>query len=298
MLSASMALLLSACSDDSFTPPSFLHLDAIKVVKADELPISDNDGFYRSDIVAAYVVAHYKDSPAVDTLGLFRLPFTAPVLFNGQADYIDFYPAVEHSGISGTLPYYTFFQRIHLTAADSTTFAVGDTLRFDTLTTHYSPYTRKLFYSSFDYDDGSSRFDTVLQVVHNADEACTGVGYGKMHVTADQMMARFAIVGDDPFQVNDPGNLIYLELDTRSDLRLQVYMHSAYVTGGSEDVLPVMVINPSDTWEHLYINLGRTWSNFNHHPTFKISFAALNTDGIEGDIRIDNVKIITSNVTL
>ena len=294
-----LTALLSACTGEGdFTPPAFLHVDAVEVAKSDEDPLSLNDGFYCSDIVAVYVVAHYPSLNTIDTIGLFRLPFTTPVLFNGKADYIDLYPAVEQSGISGTLPYYNFYQRIHLTAADSTTLVTGDTLNLGTVTTHYSKYTKKLFYSSFDNDDGSSRFDSLLTVVHNSDEACTGVGYGRMHLTADQLTAKFAIVNEDPFIVSDPSNIIYIELDTRSDVRLQVYMHSAYVTGGREDVLPVMVINPTDHWQHMYINLGKTWSYFNHHSTFKISFEALNTDGIEGDIRIDNVKIITSNVVL
>ena len=45
---------------------------------------------------------------------------------------------------------------------------------------------------------------------------------------------------------------------------------------------------------YLYINLGRTWSWFNHNPSFKLSFAALNPYGEEGDVRIDNVKLITT----
>lgn len=299
MVAAVLAAVMSVgCSDDEFTAPSFLHVDGIEVAKADEDPISDNDGFYLSDIDAVYVVAHYSGRPAVDTIGLFRLPFTTPILYDGQAEYIELYPAVEQSGISGAMPYYTFYQRIRLTAADSTTLHSGDTLDLGTPETHYSPYTRKLFYSSFDNDDGSTRFDTALHVVKDAAEACSGDGYGRMHIGANQATASFAIANDDPFEVNDPSSIIYIELDTRSDIRLQVYMHSAYVAGGAEDVIPVMVINPTDDWQHMYINLGKTWTHFNHHATFKLSFTALNTDGIEGDIRIDNVKVISTNVVL
>ena len=291
------ALLLAACKEKDFTPPSFLTVEGINVDITDEDPLSYNMGFYRSDIVAAYVVAHYPESMSVDTVGLFRLPFTTPILYNGQADYIDIYPAVEQSGVSGTLPYYTFYDRIHLTAADSTTFASGDTLNLATLTTHYSPYTHKLFYASFDHDEGSVRFDSVFATVTSSEEACTGDGYGEMTVTTADLMKNFAITGD-PFSVSDPSSIIYLELDSRSDVRLQVYMHSAYVNGGAEDVLPVMVIMPTDEWQHMYINLGKTWSYFNHHATFKLSFTALNTDGIEGKVRLDNVKLLTTNVVL
>lgn len=295
MLFAAMALV--GCKEEDFTAPSFLHIEGINVDISDEDPLSYNMGFYRSDIVAAYVVAHYPGSMSVDTVGLFRLPFTTPLLFNGQADYIDIYPAIEQSGISGTLPYYTFYDKIHLTAGDSTTFVSGDTLNIGTLTTRYSTFTHKLFWASFDHDEGSVRFDSTLVTVNNSDSACTGDGYGELTVSAADLTKRFAISGD-PFSVSDPSSIVYLELDTRSDVRMQVYMHSAYVNGGAEDVLPVMVINPTDKWQHMYINLGRTWAYFNHHATFKISFSALNTDGIEGKVRIDNVKLITTNVVL
>lgn len=291
------ALLLAACKEEDFTPPSFLHIEGFNVDISDVDPLSYNMGFYRSDIVAAYVVAHYPGSMSVDTVGLFRLPFTTPILYNGQADYIDIYPAVEQSGASGTLPYYTFYDRIRLTAADSTAFVSGDTLNLGTLTTHYASHTHKLFYASFDHDDGSIRFDSTLTTVMGGYGACTGDGYGELTVTAADLTKSFAITGD-PFTVSDPSNIIYLELDTRSDVRLQVYMHSAYVNGGAEDALPVMVIMPSSEWQHMYINLGKTWAYFNHHATFKLSFSALNTDGIDGKVRLDNVKLITTNVVL
>ena len=291
------AMLLAGCKDDVFTVPAFVHVDGIAVDIADEDPLSYNMGFYGSDIVAAYVVAHYPGEMSVDTVGLFRLPFTTPLLYNGQADYIELYPAIEQSGISGTLPYYPFYQRIQLKAADSTTLRAGDTLDLGTPTTHYSRYTHKLFYASFDHDDGSVRFDSVFATVNNTDSACTGDGYGELTVGADELTKRFAITGD-PFTVSDATSIVYLELDIRSDMRLQVYMHSAYVNGGSEDVIPVMVINPTDHWQHMYINLGRTWAHFNHHATFKLSFAALNTDGTGGKVRLDNVKLLTTNAVL
>ena len=88
-------------------------------------------------------------------------------------------------------------------------------------------------------------------------------------------------------------NYLYLELDTRSDIRFEVYMHSAYTTGGTVEQERVMVVNPSDQWRHMYIMLGKTWKYFSYNPRFSISFAALNVDGEEGDIRIDNVKLIS-----
>ena len=293
-----LLLSISACSDDDdFVPPSFLHVEAIKVVPTTSDPISLEPGFYTSDIVACYVVAHYPESSTLDSIGLFQLPFTVPVLHSGTVDYIEFYPAVKQSGISGTLPYYTFYKPIRI---NSQTLTVGDTLRFDTLSTTYAitlsdvqkdPTLLPIF-EPFEPTELSTIFDSVIWHKYAADEACTGQGYASVHVPDSISSVPFSI--NTPFYVADPTRAVYLELDSRSDIRFEVYMESAYTTGGATDKQRVMVVNPSEKWQHLYINLGRTWSWFNHNPSFKLSFAALNPYGEEGDVRIDNVKLITT----
>ena len=55
-----------------------------------------------------------------------------------------------------------------------------------------------------------------------------------------------------------------------------------------------MCINPKDRWNKLYINLGRTWSQFLYRSPIAIYFQAVNEQGVEGDIYIDNIKVITT----
>ena len=284
-------LLFSACTDDKdFVPPSFLHVDAIKVVPTTSNPISLEPGFYTSDIVACYVVAHYPESSKLDSRGLFQLPFTVPVLHSGEVDYLEFYPAVKHSGVAGTLPYYTFYKPIRI---NSQTLVIGDTLRFDTLSTTYAISISDMqMFEPFEPTELSTLFDSIVWHKYAASEACSGQGYASVHVPDSVTNVPFSIKTD--FYVADPTRAVYLELDTRSDIRFEVYMESAYTSGGATEKQRVMVVNPSENWQHMYINLGRTWSWFNHNPSFKISFAALNPYGEEGDVRIDNVKVITT----
>jgi len=284
-------LLFSACTDDKdFVPPSFLHVDAIKVVPTTSNPISLEPGFYTSDIVACYVVAHYPESSKLDSIGLFQLPFTVPVLHSGEVDYLEFYPAVKHSGVAGTLPYYTFYKPIRI---NSQTLVIGDTLRFDTLSTTYAISISDMqMFEPFEPTELSTLFDSIVWHKYAASEACSGQGYASVHVPDSVTNVPFSIKTD--FYVADPTRAVYLELDTRSDIRFEVYMESAYTSGGATEKQRVMVVNPSENWQHMYINLGRTWSWFNHNPSFKISFAALNPYGEEGDVRIDNVKVITT----
>lgn len=287
------ALLMAGCDDADFVAPSFLHLEAIKLVPPTSGAITTEAGFYTSDIVAAYVVAYYTDPGRLDTLGLFRMPFTIPVLHDGPVDYIEFYPAVEQSGMTRTLPFYTLYNRIRIS---DTMLHSGDTLVFDTLTTTYN-LTRNdvLMYEMFEPTEGSLIFDSVMQWrPQSPDEACSGRGYGYVPVADSEYTVQFDI--DHDFIVNDPSKLLYMELDTRSDVEFRVYMQSSYRVGGAPVRESVMAIRPTSEWQHIYVNLGRTWSTFNHNPQFRISFSTMNPDGKEGEVRIDNVRLLTTNV--
>ena len=284
----------SCTNDEDFVPPAFLHVDSIKVVPPTSNPISVDPGFYTSDLVACFVVAHYPGTTTLDTLGLFQLPFTVPVLHSGTVEYLEFYPAVKQSGISGTLIYYTFYRPIRI---DNQTLTVGDTLRLDTLSTTYAISLSDMqVFEPFEPTELSTIFDSVTWHKYAPSEACTGQGYASVHVPDSISNVPFSINAD--FYVSDPNRAVYLELDSRSDIRFEVYMESAYTSGGATDKQRVMVVNPSSHWQHMYINLGRTWSWFNHNPSFRLSFAALNPYNEEGDVRIDNVKLITTATVL
>lgn len=293
-----MALLTAtACSTDDGGAPAFIHVDAIQVKARETGAVTQDSGYYTSKIVAAYVVAHYPDAMSVDTIGLFRLPFTVPVLHNGPADYIEFYPAVPMSGKMTALPYYTYYNHLHF--GDSTLRA-GDTIDFGTLSTTYDALVDyPLLFEPFEPNEANIMMDSVVEwVKHDRDGARCGEGYGKVHVDPEATHIDFSIDKGDFFVVNDPSKLVYLEMDVRGDLDLEVSMTSRYQNGGNLDRLQVMVVYDTAEWQHLYINLGRTWSYFNHHPQFKINFSALNYDGTGGDVYIDNIKLLTTSKVL
>lgn len=315
---AVMALLsvcfATGCSrDDDFVAPSFLHIEAIDVVPSTTNPITLEEGFYTSDIVACYVAAHYPGATHLDTLGLFQLPFTVPILHDGPIDYLQVYPAVRQSGSSSALPFYTFYHPItirkHTFTLGDTTYTdtlftrSGDTLRFDTLHTTYNiAASDVLMYEFFEPTAAAFYFDSVSWVKNAPDQACTGRGYALVHVPDTLSRVPFAIkqqfnVVNPLTGLVDPSRAVYLELDTRSDIPFEVYMEAAYTSGGSTSVERVMVINPSSKWQHIYVNLGRTWSYLHYNCPFRISFAALNVQFQTGDIRIDNVRLLSTSIT-
>ena len=55
-----------------------------------------------------------------------------------------------------------------------------------------------------------------------------------------------------------------------------------------------MCINPKDHWNKMYVNLGRTWSQFYYRTPIKVYFQVVNDQGTGGDICIDNIKVLTT----
>ena len=297
-----LLLLLPFCAgcerNTDFTAPSFLHIEAIKLVPPAQNAITLEDGFYTSDIVAAVVYVRRKESQSLDTLGHFRLPMTIPVLYSGDVDYIDIYPAVKQSGSATLLPAYPFYNRIRLS---DTSLTSGDTLWLDTLTTTYN-ITRSdvLMYELFEPNEGSLLFDSVMQMRHAPDEARSGRGYGFVTVNDSTYTTTFGI--DRDFSVVNPQTHrvdatrnVYLELDARSDVDFELFMEGSYVNGSAPSRVEVMTVYKSDEWAHLYINLWRTWKELNFCSTFRLSFTALNEDLVNGEVRLDNVRLLTTN---
>lgn len=292
--------LVAGCERNSdFTPPSFLHVEAIKLVPPAQNAITMEDGFYTSDIVAAVVYVRRKDSQHLDTIGHFRLPLTVPILYSGDVDYIDIYPAVKQSGSATILPAYPFYNRIRLT---DTAITSGDTLWFDTLTTTYN-ITRSdvLMYELFEPTEGSLLFDSVMQWrPQSPDEACSGRGYGYVPVNDSTYTVTFGIdrdfsvVNPQTHQV-DPTRNVYLELDARSDVDFELFMEGAYINGSTTSRVEVMTVYKSEDWVHLYINLWRTWKELNYCTTFRLSFTAINDELVNGEVRLDNIRLLTNN---
>ena len=291
ILMIAAAVALSGCGrEESFTAPAFLHIDAFRVVPPAQNAVTLDEGFYTADIVAAVVFVHRKGSLTLDTIGHFRLPMTAPVLIDGEVDYMEVFPAVEQSGSSKSLTPFPAYKYIRI---NDTAFHSGDTMHLDTLTTTYSiSRSDVLAYEMFEPTEGSLLFDSVMQWRPQAQsEACTGRGYGFVNVPDTVSYVPFYL--DRDFYVSDETKNLYMELDSRSDVEFEVLMESAVVSGSNTTLKQVMRIRPSEEWVHIYVNLGRTWSEFSHNPKFRLHFRAYNLDGAGGEVRLDNVKLYT-----
>ncbi len=284
-----LTLLATSCGKE-LPVPSFIHMDSIVLQPNGNHVLFDDAGLLTSDIDAVVIYAHRKGTQRIDTVGHFLLPFTIPLTMSGEIDYLEVAPAVKWGGSSRAIVPYPFYKEIF---HRNLTLTQGDTLSLGTDTTYYDLKLDDLrLFVNFEPPASNIFFDSVMQwATNDAAGACRGTGYGYVPVTTDQYSVDFAI--ERTFTVTNPLLAVWMELDSRSDIEYSVNMISRYTEGGAEEKHEVMRIRPSDEWVHMYINLGTTWSYFNHYKNFRISFTAINGDGTEGEVRLDNVRLLT-----
>lgn len=291
-----VGVLQVGCGHDDGLVPAFLHVEDVCIVPPANNAITLDTGFYLSDVRAVYVTARREGSRTVDTLGLFRLPFTAPVLIDGPVERITLSPAVPYSGQADMLPYYTFYNRI---TRDGITFVPEDTVNLGTLNTTYAvTQSDMLLWDPFEYTEMNICFDSVMQWrKQSADSARAGQGFALLHVDDTLSYTTSHIIYD--FAHTDPSKLLYMEFDIRSTTELSICMESYEHSGSTLVEYGVVNVYPCAEWTHMYVNLGRTKSYYNNvSATFRLLFRALNVEGNGGDVMIDNLKILTTGNVL
>jgi len=227
------------------------------------------------------------------------------VLGEGKMKYLTINPVVKQGGISGARIAYPFLQPIRIEDAELKTLDTlflgeyNETAGDYCLHANYYPKganLRTLAECYFEPTSFSTCFDSnVVWVGNDPSVARTGQGYGKVHVADSVSIVTFGFA--DTMQFN-PGNsrILYLELDYKTDMQLWIHMQGPSSSTGSAYISKsVQAIRPSKEWKKIYVNLGRTWSQFDYQEPISVYFQITNEMGEEGDILIDNVKVLTTN---
>ncbi len=296
-------LTFSGCKkfQGDVTIPAYIHLDRMVVVPQAQNAPSPEAGFYNSNIDAVQLICYFEGDKSETNLGTFQLPCTVPILRQGTMKYLRAYPVVKQNGISSTRIYYFFYNYVELNNVTVAPDSVTNLGSYDstedrwTLQTTYKTRGQMSVLSEdyFEPTTFTSHFDsTVVWVSNDPAGACNGQGYGLIHIPDSLTTLNFYIT--DEFDI--PNSTVYLEMNYQTDVELHVNMIGFEVSNnGAATSKGIMAIVPNTGkgWQKIYINLTRTWSQFNYNAPFTIYFQAVNPDGIEADIKIDNVKILS-----
>lgn len=282
-----LSALLAGCDTEEQTTPSYLSIDAVVLDRGNDDVWNHKDaGFFTHLIDAVCIMYHVEGDPAWTTVGSFQLPCRVPILREGVIDTMIIQPVVKQNGIAATRIYYEFYNEITL---GHLTLSPDEVLQLDTLhTTYKSSKYMKVKWEEYFSLTSPIKLDSVL--LRTRDTVRSGNASGVVRVGKEDKSISFWT--HDTIHCPDPTVKLYLEMDYWTDFNLSVGFNNPMYTGGNDEIAYHMTLVPNHGWKKIYINLGNLWSQYNHYPDLRLYFTILNEEGNEGNVYLDNLKVI------
>lgn len=268
--------------DGDQTVPAYLDIDTVGIKT-----VYSEQGDNTSNITDVWVYTND------NLVGVFELPALLPVLQKGPNKLV-IYPGIKLNGISSTRVPYPFYQPI---AYNNFEFVEDSVHDLSSLITEY--YSSLVFAWMEDFEDPASSLDetslsdTVIirtepgnpntWISKNSEHS------GAIYLTEERPI--YSALSHNSYQLPKQGSPVVLEIDYKTDNYLSVGL--LIQESGSLIKIPLVIINHSDVWNKIYINLG---PNLSLHPNAD-SYKVLIEGGLEiekssAEIYLDNIKLI------
>ncbi len=282
------ATLLSSCDDDkdSDLVPSYISIDAFTVTTDYE------QGTASQKITDAWV---YLDETLI---GAFELPARVPILAEGIQN-ITLRPGIKMNGVSNTRTIYPYLNSV----TKSLNLSKDSIIALGSVGTTYRE--NVIFPLLENFEINAASFDTTrkstvpLQITDNPalvfkfpDDKQPGYYSAMIKLVADTSI--FEAVTAETYDFPPPGSEVFLELNYKTENSLVVGV--VYKATGIEVQRPLIVLNKTDEWNKVYINLTVPRYDTPNASDFRIFFGA-QTDAGNGQatILLDNIKLVYFN---
>lgn len=275
-----LLVLFTSCSllDNDDVTPSFLDISNVT------LAAEPNQGSSSHKIEDLWIAENFK------IVGLHQVPSLIPILKDGTADLI-FFGGIRRNGTNTDAIQYPFYEQIDL----SLDLVAGETRDID-LEFKYRPDTKFAFIESFDNSNNFSfdeDGDPMTSFGTTNDEPFEGLRSGLGIVNAEHPILELAT--DASFtDLPKDGSAIYIEMDYRSNLTLNVGLLGSF--GTTLQKAYFLFLKPTgDEWNKIYIEITNEilLSNLDFYKlAFGIEYNAQDAAGQDGYLYLDNVKLI------
>jgi len=282
LISGIMFYQLTSCN--TFQPdtsvPAYLSVDS--VVFTDN-PVTQ--GYPTSNITNVW--AYYNNNP----IGVYDVPALFPILTRGNT-FIQLSPGIENNGLQETrviYPFYTF-------VTDTVNFQVG---HISSLIPHFTYRSNTKFPWITDFETGNNFHtfdgsDTTLFRLSGSPY----VKYGKYCGCAclDVNHPFFQVESVQADSLPNDGTGVYVEMDYMCTIPFSIgivdIQDGDTVFNNDSPVNYFEQINPSGTWNKIYIDL-ETYLAISNSNVYQIAFAANLPQGYtSGQIYLDNIKLV------
>ena len=278
VLSFIAGMLSVSCDkfEGSQTIPSFIRIDSI------HFTAKLGQGSSSAKITDAWI---YIDDQLI---GAFQLPAEVPVLYSGKHD-IRIKAGIKMNGISSTridYPFYAPYTAVVTLAEDSVT-KVNPSVSY---------YEGASFSWMEDFESGgvslekTNRSDTTLVKTSDKQYVFEGNYSGAVFMKTNDTLFECATI--NTYSLPTLGGKCFLEMNYRINNKVTIGLIGE--SQGQVVQSPVIVLNPSDKWNKIYINLTPKLQEMHKDDiVFKVFIAALNdNDGDAPLLLFDNLKLI------
>ena len=272
---------LSSCGKTSPDDiPSYISVDTIS------LKVTSIQGTASQKITDVWVWADN------ELIGAFELPAKFPVLKSGSS-LLSLSAGIKLNGISETRVPYPFYNQINKTVE----LEQEKITSFGHMKFTYSDKTKFAWQEQFEYAnisiDSTQRSEVNLVRTQLPELEANFPGESnkyaaKVVIPNDSLV--FECASHDAFKLPTDGTSVFLELNYRSN---NPFTTGLFLNGYVTSQRSVLVVNPSKTWNKIYINLTPTLSENSDITTFKVFFTAKkSTTDQQAEIYFDNIKLV------
>lgn len=270
-------LAFSSCSKEKLKSPdaAFLLVNNVEVFATS----TQGSNSHKITDIWYYVDDNFK--------GVFPLGSPMPVLGNGNSK-ITFFAGIKNNGISTTRLPYEFYQAHSFTQ----NFEVGKTYTVNPVFQYLSSavFPTEVL-DNFDSGTGTgTKFvsvgDNPFYIVSDVNQVFGGMGKS-LYFTMSDAKPETKIKTTSPLNLPVGGSTVYLELNYKCNQAFDV----GVIAGGVDERLS-LTINPSLTWNKIYVQLTAAVSTQPTYLFYEIYMKAIKqTEAPE--IYLDNVKLVT-----
>ena len=274
-------IFFESCKKDKFKAPkaSFLVVNNVTLKTITTGP-NQGENSHKITDMWYYVDGEFK--------GVFPIGSVMPIVSSGNAE-ITLFAGIKNNGISSTrLPYPVYVSKTYNLDIEA-----GKTY---TLSPEFEYNSSAFFYyaDGFNTASGGGSYFTSSgnsNCVFSSDPTKAYGGYGgSIIMTMSDALPTATLLQYNSYYLPDGGSVIYVELDFKCNQSFNIGV-IGYSTGGGSDKRNVLTINPSEEWNHIYVQLTKTVSTPPTYGAYRV-FIEANKSTTSPEIYIDNVKLI------
>ncbi len=222
--------------------------------------------------------------------GAYELPVRFPVLNTGNHRVI-LSPGILLNGIASTRSPYPFYKG-HI---QDVNLPENGELKMDPVTSYFDSVKCRFCEDFESVGFGLTATDNSDTIMYQLPPGDAGIreGIGSGAVYLDHEFTRFEVTSTTSYHLPGSGAAVYLELDYKINQQMVAGL-ILNVPGAPQQHVSIITLNPTETWNKIYVQLGYTVSAYPNADTWQVFFGAIKSNSVsKAEFYFDNIKVVS-----